>query len=79
MYQLVCRKGEPSAFDLGLPVWENAFAALRDKSLNKARALFEEYLGLHPEDVAALHYIQLCDEYATRPEDFTVVLKMESK
>jgi adenylate cyclase len=79
MYQLICRKGEPPAFDLGLPVWENAFNALRGKQLNQARPLFEEYLSLHPEDVAALHYIQLCDEYASRPEEFTVVLKMESK
>lgn len=79
MYQLICRKDEPPAFDPGLLVWENAFKALRGKQLSLARPLFEEYLSLHPEDVVALHYIQLCDEYASRPQEFTVVLKMGSK
>lgn len=60
-------------------IWDDAFLAFRYKDLSCASELFARYEKSKPGDKAALYYIAQCEEFKLKPEEFSLVLKMENK
>lgn len=60
-------------------VWDDAFLAFRYKELSRAATLFDEYQTMRPGDKAANYYLQQCEFFKQNPDQFSLVLKMESK
>ena len=60
-------------------IWDDAFLAFRYKDLHRASELFAKYEKARPGDKAALYYMQQCEEFKAKPDQFSLVLKMENK
>jgi adenylate cyclase len=79
VYQLVGRKNEVNRFGTWLETWDKAMQSYKAQDLSTALSLFELCEELQPKDVTVHYYLDLCREYMSHPEKFTVVFKMESK
>jgi adenylate cyclase len=78
-FELVQSKNSAIKAGEHLHIWENAIDAMRQKNLVKATELLNDYLKYHPEDIAATYFIDKCSEYSNQSENFSLVLKMDTK
>ncbi len=78
-YELVKSNATDTAALERLKIWNAGFDALRKKDVKNALEQFNEYLQSDPGDFAAKYYIDKCAAFVTEPENFSLIVKMESK
>ena len=73
------RKKEDAAFVKLSKIWKDAFAFLHEKKLKEASDCFTQYLTISPVDVPSQYYLKQCQTFIEDPQNFSLILKMETK
>lgn len=79
VFELKYRQTADATYLNWLAIWDKAFEEIDKRNLSKAIEHLEECKAIYPDDVATEYYIQQCNEYLTQPENFELIIKMETK
>jgi len=79
VFELTGRIGKGRIHSNDLETWQQGFTAMHNREMDKALSHFAAFAAHYPEDLAARHYINLCEEHRMDPSGFSSVLKMETK
>jgi adenylate cyclase len=78
VYQLVGRKSQKTEWTAWLEAWEDAFHLLKLGEITKALWAFEKCRAIR-DDEATRFYLNKCHHFESHPEDFSLVIEMDSK
>ena len=78
VYQLVGRKSQKAEWSVWLDAWEDAFHLLKLGEITKALWAFEKCQSIK-DDEATRFYLNKCRHFESHPEDFSLVIEMDSK
>jgi adenylate cyclase len=79
VFELMDYSQSNSLLSEALETWRNAVSAFQSQQFETASTLFEKFLVYRPGDEAAQHYRQKCDRYKQFPDEYTWIIRMESK
>jgi hypothetical protein len=79
VFELKYRQTADTTYLNWLALWDKAFEEIDKRNLSKAIEHLEECKAIYSNDVATDYYIQQCNEYLTQPENFELIIKMETK
>jgi adenylate cyclase len=64
---------------LWLQHWERAFEWMESRNLPEAIECLKTCQAMHNDDLATYYYLKSCEAYLNTPEDFDLLIRMESK
>lgn len=79
IYELIVNTDEFEQLNDWLKHWQHAFAFMREKKLQDAIESLKCCQALHHEDLATYYYLKSCEAYLDTPEEFDLLIRMESK
>jgi adenylate cyclase len=79
IYQLLSSFDESSGYQAWINHWERAFQWMESRNLPEAIECLKCCQAIVPDDLATYYYIKSCEAYLDIPEDFDLLIRMESK
>lgn len=78
-YELLRREQQDPVFEQFYTAWMSSIAAMKSKDMTSALNFMETCESLRPGDKGVAYYLDKCRSYTSHPEDFDMIVKMESK
>jgi adenylate cyclase len=79
IYQLLSSFDESSGYQAWINHWERAFQWMESRNLPEAIECLKCCQAIVPDDLATYYYIKSCEAYLDTPENFDLLIRMESK
>lgn len=79
IYQLIPTGGELSKIEAWLMHWERAFEWMELRNLNEAIECLKCCQTIDETDLATYYYLKSCEAYLGTPENFDLLIRMETK
>ena len=79
IYQLLSSFDESSSYQAWINHWERAFQWMESRNLPEAIECLKCCQAIVPDDLATYYYIKSCEAYLDTPENFDLLIRMESK
>jgi adenylate cyclase len=79
IYQLLPDFDEASGHQAWMNHWERAFQWMESRNLPEAIECLKCCQAIVPDDLATYYYIKSCEAYLDNPENFDLLIRMESK
>jgi len=79
IHQLLPDFDEASGHQAWMNHWERAFQWMESRNLPEAIECLKCCQAIVPDDLATYYYIKSCEAYLDNPENFDLLIRMESK